>query len=139
MPVRSAFAFTLAFGFAFLPLPGVAQDFPSPGDLTSGSAIASAAESLAGQASDSLLVRDLFGKELKGSDGEVVGTVDDLAVIPGGRVVAAIVSTRDGAQIAVPFAAVKLTGSASALEVPIAASELSGLTALKSFADSLTQ
>ena len=128
-----------ALALALLPVPVVAQDLPSPGDLTSASSIASAAQTLAGQAGDRVLVRDLLGKELKGADGNTVGTVEDLAVIPGGRVIAAIVSTGEGSRIAVPFAAVKLAGSASELQVSVPASELTGLTELQSLAQSLTE
>lgn len=128
----------IAMALALLPVPSAAQDLPSPGDLTSASGIASAARNLAGEAEDRLLVRDLLGKELKGADGNTLGTVEDLAVIPGGRVVAAIVSTGNGKRIAVPFAAVKLAGTGSSLEVPVAASDLAGRAELRSLAESLS-
>lgn len=127
------------FALVALGVPASAQDLPTFDDLTSASAIASAAESLESKLGDRLLVRDLLGKELKGADGESVGTIEDLAVVPGGRVIAAIVSTGDGSRIAVPFAAVKLADSASRVEVPVAASELTGMSALGSLATALSK
>jgi sporulation protein YlmC with PRC-barrel domain len=123
---------------ALVAAPAVAQDLPSPGDLTGSSAIASAAQSLLDQTEERLLVRDLLGKELKGADGEVVGTVENLAVAPGGRVIAAIVSTED-MRIAVPFGAVKLAAAGSGLEATVPASELTSMSELQSLAESLTQ
>lgn len=130
----------VAFALAFLAAPASAQDLPSSlDDLTDASSIASAAQTLVEQAEDRILVRDMLGKEIKGSDGETIGTVENLAVVPGGRIVAAIVDTGQDSRIALPFAAVKLAGSASALEVPVPASELTGMSALRSLADSLAE
>ena len=121
--------------------PVAAQDLPDlPHQLSDASSIASAAQTLSGQVGDKLLIRDLLGKELTGSGGEVVGTVENLVAIPGGRLIAALVSTESG-QIAVPFAAIKVVGAAesSGLEVPVPASELTGMAELRSLAESLTQ
>jgi ribosomal 30S subunit maturation factor RimM len=121
-------------------MPAAAQDGgPLPADLTSASAIASAATSLAEMVQDKLLIRDLLGKEITGSNGDRLGTVENLAVIPGGRIVAAIVSTDGGTRIAVPYTAIKVTRAAeqAQLQAKVPASELTGMSELSSLADSL--
>lgn len=111
-----------------------------PDNLTNASAIASAANSLAGAAQDKLLIRDLLGKQITGSDGNRLGTVENFAVIPGGRIVAAIVSTGGGTTIAVPYTALKVTRAAqqAQLQTTVPASELTGMSELKSLANNLT-
>ena len=91
-----------------------AQDGPlgNLGDLTSASAIEKAASQLEQQIKNSVLIKDLLGKSLKGADGATLGTVVNFAVAPGGRLVAALVETGDGTRLAVPFAAVKVVGKA---------------------------
>lgn len=108
-------------------------------DLTTASAIAEAATKLAGAVEDRLLIKDLIGKELKGKDGETLGTVEDFVVVAGGRLIAAMVKTEDDERLAVPFAAVKVAGSAedAGLELPIDASELEDMDELRSLTDAL--
>jgi PRC-barrel domain len=125
----------LACGLA---LPALGQDLPDiPDSLTDASAIASAADTLAGAAQDKVLVADLIGQSLTGADGQTVGTVEDLAAIPGGRLVAAIVSTGDGTRIAVPYAALQMSSAAQGLTATVPASELTGMSELRSLAQSL--
>ena len=118
-----------------------AQNLPVdiPDSLTSTSSIASAAQSLREAGMDKLLIQDLIGKTLSGTDGNTVGTIEDFAVVPGGRIIAALVSTGDGTVIAVPYAAIKLANAAgtASLHVPVRASELQGMSELKSLANSL--
>jgi hypothetical protein len=118
--------------------PAAAQD-GSGQTITDPAALASAAKNLAGQAADRFLVRDLLGQKLTGVDGNTVGTVRNLVVVPGGRIVAVLVETGDGTRLAVPFTAVKLAGSGSAapLSATVSASELKGMQELKSLAQSL--
>lgn len=119
-----------------------AQDLPVdlPDSLTDAAGIASAAQTLGEAAMDRLLIKDLIGTELTGSDGNSVGTIEDFVVIPGGRIVAALIETGDGTRLAVPFAAVKVVNAASqvGLEVPVGASELQGMGELRALASSLT-
>ncbi|WP_181707653.1 PRC-barrel domain-containing protein [Chthonobacter rhizosphaerae] len=91
----------------------------APSDLAT--AAESAAATLSKSAKDSLLVRDLLGAEVTAPGGDVSGTVQDLVVVPGGRIVAAIVEPKaKGADpVPVPFAAVKVKKSASRLQVEL--------------------
>ena len=124
---------------AAIAAPAAAQDNLLPDNLTSASAIASAAQSLAQAGQDKLLVRDLLGQPLTGSDGATVGTIENFAVIPGGRIIAVIVSTGDGTRIAVPYTAVKVASAAKAgLQASVPASELTGMPELQSLANALT-
>ncbi|WP_372426064.1 PRC-barrel domain-containing protein [Salinarimonas chemoclinalis] len=86
--------------------PTLAQDAMPLEDL--GGAISDAASALEDAGEDALLVRDLLGMELTDPSGETAGTVRDFVVVPGGRLVAALVETPDGARVPVPFAAIKL-------------------------------
>ena len=139
--MRHAFLCTCALWL--LAGPAVAADDTLPGvsgSLTNASDLASAAQDLAGMAQDRLLIKDLLGRKLTGNDGETVGTIENFVVIPGGRLVAAVVETGDGTRIAVPFAAVKLASAAqgAGVQATLPASELKGMSELKSLADSLT-
>ena len=119
-----------------------AQDLPVdiPSSLTSASSIASAAQSLRDTGMDKLLIKDLIGKTLTGTDGNTIGTIENFAVVPGGRIIAAVVSTGDGATIAVPYAAIKVANAAGTanLHVSVPASELQEMNELRSLANSLT-
>jgi hypothetical protein len=77
--------------------------------------------------------------EVAGPEGEPLGTIEDLAAIPGGRLVAALMTLEDGTPIAVPYAALKVTGARDALEatLPVAAEELSGMAELRDLAAAL--
>ncbi len=130
----------------FLPLAWssavAAQDLPDeiPDSLSNASSIASAAQSLGEAGAEKLLIKDLIGKTLTGADGNTVGRVENFVVIPGGRIVAALVSTGEGSTIAVPYAAIKMADAAEAanLTAQIPASELSGMSELKSLAEAFT-
>ncbi|MFC4173565.1 PRC-barrel domain-containing protein [Microvirga sp. GCM10011540] len=112
-----------------VPAPAQAAQQMMPGDVAS--AAASAAQTLTSSAKDRLLVKDLLGAQVTGPGGGTVGTVEDLVVIPGGRVVAAIISTKDKntGRIPVPFAAVKLsrTSGKIAMSLPVALSDLKNM------------
>ncbi|MGJ3264302.1 MAG: PRC-barrel domain-containing protein [Salinarimonas sp.] len=100
LAARLAAALVLAAG------PALAQDVTSPEDVTG--ALSDATSALAEAGEDALLVRDLLGMELANPSGETAGTVRDFVVVPGGRLVAALVETPDGTRVPVPFAAIKL-------------------------------
>ena len=130
----------LAAGLAFVAAPACAQNTGMlPESLTSASSIASAAKTLQQAAQDKLLVRDLLGTQITGANGDTLGTVENFAVIPGGRIVAAIVSTGSGTMIAVPFTALKVANTGQQLQTTVPASELTGMSELQSLADSLTK
>ena len=80
-------------------------------ELASRDGIAEAASELGEKGEDALLLKDLLDQEIEGSDGETIGTVRDFVILPGGRLIAAIVDV-DETRIAIPFGAVKLAGSA---------------------------
>lgn len=108
-------ALTLAISLATV-FPGLAQQ--DDGAETTGALPTSpgeAAEMLRDAAENAILVRDLFGAEIAGPDGTTVGTVENLAVVPGGRIVAAIVERSDGTRVPVPYAAVTLERKAGAV------------------------
>lgn len=66
--------------------------------------------------------------------------MENFVVVPGGRLIAALVETEDGTRIAVPFTAVKLADAAedAHMQVSLGASELQDMDELKSLAESLT-
>jgi sporulation protein YlmC with PRC-barrel domain len=138
--MRSHLAVASLAPLAWAPL-AAAQEMPVelPDSLTDASGIASAARTLAEAGADRLLLADLIGQEIIGSDGSTVGTVEDFVATPGGRVVAALVSMPDGTRLAVPYAAIKVVGAAetAGLEVPVTASELQEMGELRSLAESL--
>lgn len=119
-----------------------AQDMPVdiPDSLTSAASIASAAQTLHKAGMDKLLVKDLIGKTLTGAEGDTIGTIENFAVIPGGRIIAALISLGDGTMIAVPYAAIQVANAAgvAAPNVPISASDIQGMSELRSLASSLT-
>lgn len=84
-----------------------AQDVPDAGAALPAD-VGGAAELLRGAAEDALLLRDLLGTEVSEPGGNAIGTVENFVVIPGGRIVAAVIETSDGDRLPVPFAAVKL-------------------------------
>jgi len=122
------------------PVPAAPTDRLDTDRLDSPDAIAGAARAMAKAAKDRLLVKDLLGRKLQGPDGQPLGTVDNLAVIPGGRIVAALVTLPDGTRLALPFNAVTLATSAQGVQatVPATAEQLKGMPALVDLAGSLT-
>ncbi|WP_188914358.1 PRC-barrel domain-containing protein [Salinarimonas ramus] len=135
--------FALALVLPFAAAPALAQDAPATGapafseDVTG--SISDAASALADAGENALLVRDLLGMELKDPSGETAGTVRNFVVIPGGRLVAAMVETPDGRRVPVPFAAIKLAGNAQAAEATLdqPLSELSADDAFGELEDAL--
>ena len=120
----------------------VAAQMPSlPQDITSTSALQSAARAIAEAGGDKLLIRDLLDKPIVGKGGSEIGIVKNFAVVPATGMVAAIVETPDGGRLAIPLKAVKVGSAAGSapLEVPFAASEVTGMSALSSLAETLSQ
>ena len=122
-----------------LPCAAPAQDLDLPEEVAGSEALARAATTIAEAGVDKVLVADLIGLEVRGPGGEPLGTVEDLAAIPGGRLVAALMSLEDGTRIAVPYAALKVAGARGTLEatLPMSAEELGGMRELKELAASL--
>ena len=119
-----------------LALPAAAQGVP---DLD---AAASQAADLAAQlgetAADRVLVADLLGREVIGPDGEALGTLDDLVVLPGGNLVAAVIARPDGTPVALPWDAAKAGVAAGRpVEVPYTGAELDGAQALRELTGAL--
>lgn len=128
------------------PLPAFAQSSDSqplsqmaPGDVAS--ATTEALHTLGSAAKDKLLVRDLIGAKVTGPSASPLGTVEDLVVIPGGRVVAAIISpnAKDLGRVPVPFSVTKISHYAGKLELtlPVSLSELKGMKEVQSLAQAL--
>lgn len=102
----------------------------APGDVAS--AANSAVQALTSAAKDKVLVKDLLGASVTVPGGDTVGTVENLVVLPGGRVIAAIIATKSSqtGRIPVPFASVKLSQASGKIGVmlPASVSELNGMT-----------
>lgn len=92
-----------------------------------------------GAASDSLLIKDLLGRTVTGPDGTEIGTVENFMVVPGGRIVAAVLQTSGGEsrRIAVPFSLVKLSGTADKLSLQATLQELQNMPAIQSLTAAL--
>lgn len=113
------------------PAPALAQSSGSqllsqmaPGDVAS--AAADATKALGSAAQDKLLVRDLLGAPVSGPGGATVGTIADLVVIPGGRVVAAIIAAK-----------VSHTAGKLGLTLPVSLSDLRGMKEVQSLAKAI--
>ena len=124
-----------------IPSAAAAQGLDLPEEIAGSQAMAEAAATVAELGADKILIADLIGLEVRGPEGGPVGTVEDLAAIPGGRLVAALMTLEDGTPIAVPYAALKVTGARDALEatLPVAAAELSDMPELRDLAASLSE
>jgi ribosomal 30S subunit maturation factor RimM len=122
-----------------LPAAAWGQGIDLPDEIAGSEAMAQAATTIAEAGADKVLIADLIGMEVAGPEGEPLGTIEDLAAIPGGRLVAALMTLEDGTPIAVPYAALKVTGARDALEatLPVAAEELSGMAELRDLAAAL--
>lgn len=95
---------------AMEPLQGLA-DPDAVADLA-----ANAAAVVSEKARDTLLVRQMLGREITGPDGETVGTLGNLVMVPGGRVAAIIVLPASGEPVVLPYQALKLSAAAAADE-----------------------
>ena len=122
-----------------LPVAAAAQGLDLPDEIAGSEGIAQAATTIAEAGVDKILIGDLIGLEVKGPEGDILGTIEDLAAVPGGRLVAAVMTLPDGTRIAVPYAALKVTGARDALEatLPATVGELGGMGALRDLASSL--
>ena len=137
-PVRHAFVLALALsgGGALAQSSGTdggggpaasakeAAGAAASGDL--GSAAEAAAEALKGAAEARLLIADLIGAEVTGPGDGRLGTVDDLVAVPGGRIVAALLSVEGGGRLPVPFELVKVAEAADSagVSLPVTLEEL---------------
>ena len=123
-----------------LPFAASAQDaLELPGEIADSEAMASAARSILDAGIDKILIADLVGATIEGPEGEALGTVENLVAVPGGRLVAALMTLEDGTRIAVPYQALKVQGAAETLEaaLPVGADELSGMDELTDLAAAL--
>jgi hypothetical protein len=121
-------------------LPSLAQpSLDLPDEIDGADALAQAAGAVLEETENALLLADLIGREVTGPDGEALGTVEDLAALPGGRLVAALIALEDGPRIAVPYQALKVSRGADALEaaLPVGADDLSGIPELEDLASGL--
>ncbi|WP_420391268.1 PRC-barrel domain-containing protein [Acuticoccus sp.] len=102
----------------------LAQPQPAVADLTG--AASGAVDALSDAAEDRLRIADVLGASVTGPSGETVGTVEDLVAIPGGRLVAVILSLEDGGRLGVPYQtlAVSRTSDALGLSLPVGIDDL---------------
>jgi sporulation protein YlmC with PRC-barrel domain len=108
--------------------------------LDTASKLISAAKSLSEVAKDALLIKDLLGLEVAGADGKSLGTVENFAVAPGGRLIAALLELKDGGRmIALPAGAIKLASAAQggSLDLLVPASDVTSAAELESLAGAL--
>lgn len=124
-----------------LPMAAAAQGAPDlpaelPAEIAGSEAMASAARAILDAGVDEILIGDLIGTTIEGPEGEALGTVENLVAVPGGRLVAALMTLEDGTRIAVPYQALKLSGAAEALEatLPVSADELRAMGELEDLA-----
>jgi sporulation protein YlmC with PRC-barrel domain len=118
------------------PLAASGQSLPDPSALADRAS--EAAQSVRDIAGEHLLIASMIGREVIGPDGGAVGTVEDFAVLPGGNLVAAVVSRGDGARIALPWDAVKAgVAAGEPVGIPFTAAEIDGQEALRDLADAL--
>lgn len=109
------FALTMSAGLMFSAPVAFAQD-----TLDLSSASSDAVSALSDAAEDKILIADLIGADVSDPSGDVVGTVDNLVAVPGGRIVAAIIKPEDdGDLLPVPFQAVKLSQGADKASVAL--------------------
>lgn len=102
-----AAAALLAVGLAPAPAPAQLMGLAEAGS--------EALKAVRSAAKDALLVKDMIGAKIVGPTGEKVGTVRDLVVIPGGQLVALVVSPDDLQHpILVPYKAAKISKAAKA-------------------------
>ena len=130
----------IALGLCLMAPVTSAQDvLDLPDEIAGSEGIADAAQAIADAGVDKLLIADLVGSTLEGLGGEALGTVENLVAVPGGRLVAALVSLEDDTRIAVPYAALKVSAAAGTVSVtvPMSADELRGMTELRDLAASL--
>lgn len=133
-------ALVLAFALALPPVATPAQDaLDLPDEIGGSEALASAAQTVIDAAEEKILIADLIGLEVTGPGGETLGTVENLAAVPGGRLVAALIALEDGPRIAVPYQALKISRGAEALEaaLPVGADDLHDLPELEELASEL--
>lgn len=126
---------TLAAALA-LAAPATAQDLTDPG------AVGDAAADLMGQgidlAEEVLLIRDLLGREVLGPDGDSLGTVENFVLIPGGNLVAAIVTLPDGQRIALPYQAVSAGVTLNGpVQIPMTRAEIDASQELADLTDAM--
>ena len=109
----------------------------SPGDLAG--AAKEAADTLKQAAADKLLVADMLGAEVTGPGGERLGTVENLVVVPGGKLVAAILALEGGEKLPVPYRMVKVSRAQEKLGVslPVTLEDLRGDEAVEALAEAL--
>ena len=71
---------------------------------------------LAEGAADQVLVADMLGRDVIGPDGTALGTLENLVVLPGGNLVAAVIARPEGRRIALPWDAAKAGVKAGAAD-----------------------
>ena len=98
-----------------------------------------AADTLKSAAENKLLVADMLGAEVTGPGGEAIGTVENLAVVPGGKLVAAVIALEGGDKLPVPYQMVKVSRAQEKLGVtlPVSLKDLRGDEAVKALAEAL--
>lgn len=113
-PATLACAFALAYASAG---PVLAQDKTSPDDFaqTAGDAVAT----LRDAATEKVLIRDLLGQDVTGPSGRSLGTVENFAMIPGGRLVAIVLQLTDGDRVALPYQVLTVSTAAETLELSV--------------------
>jgi hypothetical protein len=117
-------------------IPDNARDGTDLSDVTS--AAKSAAETLTSAAQDKLPVKDILGADVSRPGGKTIETVENFVVIPGGRVVAAIMATdaKGTGRIPVPLSMVKVPHTAGklGLTLPVGLSKLKNMKEIQTLA-----
>lgn len=113
---------------------GLLDSLSDPSSITD--AAVTAVDTMRSQASEHLLASNILGQEVTGPGGDTVGTIEDLVVVPGGKLVAVLIKPRDGEPIALPYQALKASAVASAgdslgFSLPVSLEEARGMQSLQ--------
>ena len=112
----------------------VAQTLSDPSAIADSAS--KAASTLTGKAKEHVLVRQMLGQQVTGPGGDVLGTLDNLVVVPGGQVVAVVVKPEQGQPVVLPYQALKVSAASSASEklgltLPMSLKEAKDMSAIQ--------
>lgn len=109
-----------------------------------GDAASQAADELASKAEDKVLASEMIGREITGPDGDTLGEVEDLVVVPGGKVMAVLVRpSDDGELVALPYQALKVSAAAEGgdelgLSLPVDLEEARAIDGMQALTEAAT-
>lgn len=123
---------------------GMVETLTDPAAI--GDAASEAAELLGEKAKHKLLASEMIGRDVTGPGGDTIGTVEDLVVVPGGKVVAILVKPpggQSGKPVALPYQALKVSAAGKAagkagLSLPVGLDEARGIKGMQALTEAVT-